>query len=127
MVTTKKKMIPIYTSRGDMAAFLLYPYIYNTIGDWIGWVAPDRSVYSVHGHFVGTLSKDPRILRKREWSSATKPPMKPPPAPPPIRPPVNIPLAPPMAEVAGNMIDVLDEAPELMPSIDFGELRDDME
>jgi hypothetical protein len=127
MFTTKKKLIPIYTTQGDVGAFLLYPYIYSAIGDWIGWVTSDRGVYSVHGHFVGTLSKGPRILRKREWDSATAPPRQPPPSPPPIRPPVNVPLAPQMAEVALNMIDVLEEAPELMPPVDFGELRDDME
>lgn len=123
---TRAKLIPIYTSRGDLGAFLLYPYIYNVRGEWIGWVGSDRSVYSVHGNYVGMLSKDPRILRKREWTIDTKPHKQPPPPPPPIRPPAHVPLAPLMAEVKLNMIDVLDEAPELMPPIDFGDLREDM-
>lgn len=127
-MATKTKLIPIYTSRGDLGAYLLYPYIYSATGEWIGWVASDRSVYSVHGHYVGTLSKDPRILRKREWTSEAAPPRQEiPPPPPPIRPPAHVPLAPQMAEISLNMIDVLEEAPELLPPIDFGELRDDMD
>ena len=46
-------LIPIYTSRGDAEAFLDYPYLFNRIGDWIGWVTPKRDVYSV----LGTLCR----------------------------------------------------------------------
>ena len=61
------KMVPIYTSRGDTGAILVFPYIYNLSGDWIGWVGDDRIVFSVHGLYVGRLTNDPRILRKPEW------------------------------------------------------------
>ena len=43
----------------------MYPYLYNTQGEWIGWVTPQREVYSILGVFVGRLSNDPRILGKR--------------------------------------------------------------
>jgi hypothetical protein len=119
-------MIPIYTSRGDAKAFLLYPYLYNTKGEWIGWVTAQREVYSVHGHFVGTLSKEPRILRKLE-NSYDKPKLQSPPHPKQILIPQQIPLAPMMAEIAQNMIDVLEDAPDLLPPLDFGELRQDMD
>ena len=62
----QKKLIPIYNSRGEIGALLSFPYIYNLAGEWIGWVTSERTVYSVHGHYVGTLTKDPRIVRKRE-------------------------------------------------------------
>lgn len=121
-----QKVIPIYTSHGDAEAFLVFPYLYNSMGEWIGWVEPDRGVYSVHGHWVGTLTKGPRIIRKREWMSEA-PKLLPPQPPLPLRPPARVPLAPTLAEVPLNMIDVLEEAPHLLPPVDFGELKEDMD
>ena len=122
----KVKLIPVYTTRGDVGGFLCYPYIYSMQGEWIGWVTADQTVYSVHGHYVGKITKDPRIIRKREWGHNITP-LNPPPRPQPIRPPAHVPLAPQMSEVPLNMIDVFDEAPELMPPIDWGDLREDMD
>jgi hypothetical protein len=123
---TKSNLIPIFTSHGDVAAYLAYPYLYSSEGEWIGWVSTENKVFSVHGHFVGLLSNEPRILRKREWDYQE--PRRTPPEPPPsIRPPARVPLAPMMPEVTLNVIDVLEEAPELLPSSDFGELRDDLD
>ena len=120
------KLIPIYTTRGDLGGFLVYPYIYNPQGEWIGWVASDRQVFSVYGHFVGVLNDDPRIFRTLERSNRL-PTRQPPPEPPPIRPPAHVPLAPQMSEVPLNIIDVLDEAPELMPTLGYGDLVEDMD
>ncbi len=122
----KSKLIPIYTTRGDVGGFLLYPYIYSAQGEWIGWVNSDRLVYSVHGSFVGSLGSGPRILRKREVAMDNNI-QEPPPPPPPIRPPSHVPLPPQMPEVQLNFIDVLDEAPELLPPADFGEMLQDMD
>lgn len=120
------KLFPIYSSSGEVKAFLAYPYIYSPTGEWIGWVKPDRKVYSVHGHYVGEMSNEPRILRKRE-ESLNRERQRPPSPPPLLRPPYNVPLAPLMREVPQNLVDVLDEVPELLPPMDYGELRDDME
>lgn len=122
---TGTKLIPIYTSHGDVGAYLIYPYLFNTSGEWIGWVTPDRLIFSVHGHYVGTLTMDPRILRRREREH-TLPRRTPPTAPEPIRPPVRLPLPPTMAEVPVNMIDILEESPELLPPVGFGDLVEDM-
>jgi hypothetical protein len=120
-----KKLIPIYNSRGSIGALLSYPYIYNLSGEWIGWVTAERQVYSVHGHFVGVLTKDPRIVRKREMATTIHR-KKPPPRPPSIQVPGRLPLAPQLPEIGTHMIDVLDDASYLLPSLDSGELRDDM-
>jgi hypothetical protein len=125
-ISPARKLIPIYTSRGEAAAFLAYPYIYGRNGDWIGWVTADQKVYSVHGHYVGIITKEPRILRKRE-SDYLEERVLPPSPPPPIRAPSQVPLAPLMKELSVSTIDVLDDAPDLMPPVDFGELRDDMD
>jgi hypothetical protein len=122
---TGKKLIPIYTSHGDVGAYLIYPYLYNPSGEWIGWVTNDRLVFSVHGHYVGELTMDPRILRRREREH-TLPRRMPPPPQATIRPPVRLPLPPTMAEVPINMIDILEEAPELLPPVGFGDLVEDM-
>jgi len=119
-------MIPIYTTRGDVGAILVYPYIYNSHGEWIGWVSAEREVYSVHGHYVGWLSDDPRILRKHATAyGRTR--LKTPPPPPAIHPPATFPLAPMMPELKIGTFDVLLEEPDLMPSIDTGDLKEDLD
>jgi hypothetical protein len=127
-MSTRRTLIPIYTTRGDLGAFLIYPYLYNYQGEWIGWVTPDRRVYSVHGQYVGWLSEDPRILRKRSETEAYEEARHTIPAPPPpIHPPSRVALPKMMPELPYGVLDVLEERPELLPSPDFGELRQDMD
>ena len=123
---TNTRLIAVYTTRGDVGAFLRYPYLYNRQGEWIGWVTPQRQVYSVHGHYVGHLSNEPRILRKQS-SGYLKPRREPPERPERILPPPTVPLAPLMPEVPIGMFDVLEEQPDMLPSVDFGDLREDMD
>lgn len=120
------RLIPIYTSRGDCEAFLSYPHIFNRQGEWMGWVTSERQVYSVHGHYVGWLSDDPRILRKHS-SGYLKPRRTPPPPPQRVIPPASVPLAPMLPELPMGVFDVLLEMPELLPMIDFGDLKEDMD
>jgi hypothetical protein len=120
------KLIPIFNSRGEVGAILVFPYIYNLSGEWIGWVTPEREVFSVHGVYVGFLTKDPRILRKREMAEQLKR-QSPPPPPSTIQIPSLMPLAPVLPEVAQNMIDVLEEADFLLPPKDSGEHRQDLD
>ena len=119
------KLIPIYTSKGDVGGFLLYPNLFNADGEWIGWVTENRKVYSVRGKYVGTITNEPRILREREGRNEYHREV-PPESPGSIRPPLRVPLAPLMAEVSFNLIDVLEEAPELLPPMGFDLLREDM-
>lgn len=121
-----KKMIPVYTSQGDLGAYLLYPYLYNPQGEWIGFVTPKRDVYSVLGNYVGTFTDDRRILRKRSYDYS-KPRLTPPPPPKRITVPAMAPLAPLMAELSYTMIDVLLDEPERLSTIDHDELREDMD
>ena len=120
------KLIPIYTTSGDLGAYLVYPYIYNPVGEWVGYVTPNRDVYSVLGHYVGKFTNDPRILRKRSYDFSM-PRQNPPPPQPRISVPATIPLAPMMAELSFSMIDVLEDEPERLSTIDFDELREDMD
>lgn len=125
-MASKQRLIPIYTSRGDLGAYLSYPYLYNRQGEWIGWVTRQREVYSVLGNYVGWLTDDPRILRKRTYDFS-KPRLDPPPPQPRIQVPATVPLPRMMAELAFTNIDVLEEEPEKLSTVDFDELREDMD
>jgi hypothetical protein len=118
-------IIPIYTSRGDADAFLVYPYLFNRQGEWIGWVTPQREVYSVLGYYVGTLTNDPRIIRKR--SEDEKPRLKAPPRPIRLRTPSNVPLPKLMPDLSYEMVDVLQNEPDRLHTTDSGEMRQDLD
>ena len=104
----------------------MYPHLYNPQGEWIGWVTSDRQVYSVHGQYVGWVSSEPRILRKPA-DAFERPYRQPPFQPTRIRVLPQYPLAPMMPELTRDVVDVLDEMPDLLPTVDFGELRQDMD
>ena len=119
-------IVPIYNSRGEADAFLEYPYLFNPVGEWIGFVTAKRRVYSVLGAYVGYLSNEPRVLRKRATSTLT--PRAQVPAPPgKFTPPATVPLAPLMPELTHSVIDVLLEEPERLHTLDVGELRQDLD
>jgi hypothetical protein len=68
-IPSQGKPIPIYNSRGEAEAFLAFPYLFNRLGEWIGWVTPDQQVYSV----LGVLELSPSVLQ--EPSSLASPPL----------------------------------------------------
>lgn len=120
------KIIPIYTTRGDLGAYLQFPYLFSLSGEWIGWVTEDQKVFSVYGIYIGWMTSDPRILRKR-IHDFNVPKQTPPPDPGRLRMPSYAPLAPQFSELSFSTIDVLEEEPELLPTIDSWELREDLE
>lgn len=120
------RVIPIYMSNGDAGAFLQYPYLFSLTGEWIGFVTSKRDVYSVLGDFVGTLTNDPRIIRKMA-TSTLKPHLMPPTTPEKIRPPASVPLAPMMSDLNPGLIDVLLDMPERLHTTDSGEFKQDMD
>ncbi len=126
MAQNNTRIIPIYTSQGDVEAYLQYPHLFNRLGEWIGWVTPKRDVYSVMGNYVGTLTNDARIVRHRS-GDAEKPRQHPPPQPGRITPPAHVPLAPLMQELTHSLIDVLSEEPERLHTLDSGDLREDID
>ena len=126
MTQPQKRIIPIYSSKGEAEAFLVFPYLFNRSGEWIGWITPKREIYSVIGYYVGNLTNDARIVRKRS-EDELKPRIKPPPSPGKIVTPVTVPLAPLMSDLTHSDIDVLQEEPERLHTMDSGELREDMD
>ncbi len=126
MESLARKLIPLYTSKGDAEAFLSYPYIFNRMGDWIGFITPQREIYSIMGVYVGILTDDKRIIRKRA-TNTLKPHREPPPPPGKVYPPATVPLAPLMRELTHSQIDVLLDEPERLHTLDSGELRQDLD
>ena len=126
MSQNQNRIIPIYSSKGETDAFLAFPYLFNRSGEWIGWVTPKREVYSVLGYYVGTLTNEPRIVRKRA-TNALKPRLKSPPHPGRISIPAVVPLAPLMSDPSASQVDVLAEEPERLHTLDSGEFREDMD
>ena len=122
----QRPVVPIYTTRGDPEAFLVYPYLHNRLGEWIGWVTADRQVYSVLGFFVGELTAEPRIIRKRITASL-KPRKTPPPPPTRLSIPATIPLAPMMGDLRFGVLDILLDEPQRLHTLDSGEERQDID
>ena len=89
-------------------------------------VTPKREVYSVLGYYVGSLTSDARIVRKRSEED-DKPRLKPPSKPGKIATPSSIPLAPMMSDLTHSFIDVLQDETERLHTFDSGEFRQDMD
>jgi hypothetical protein len=123
---SQHRIIPIYSSRGEVEAFLVFPYLFNRSGEWIGWVTPQRDVYSVLGAYVGFLTNDPRIVRKRS-DNDLRPHQRMSPPPGKLNTPATIPLAPMLSDLSQSLVDVLVEEPERLHTLDSGELRDDLD
>ena len=126
MSQNQQRIIPVFASNGEAEAFLVFPYLFNRSGEWIGWVTPKREVYSVMGNYVGTLTNDPRITRKRA-EEETRSRLQPPPKPGRIPAPTSVPLAPMMSDLPHSLIDVLLDDPDRLHTLDGGELREDMD
>lgn len=125
-MASTRKPVPIYTSDGDFEAYLVYPHLFNMLGEWIGYVNPEKEVYSVHGNYAGWLSDDPRILRKKSYDFS-KPQLTPPEAHFKVPVPGGAPLPPMMADLTFDTIDVLQDEPDKLHPLDGGELRPDLD
>ena len=126
MTQGQARIIPIYSSRGEADAYLVFPSLFNRSGEWIGCVTPRKEVYSVLGNYVGFLTNDARIVRKRA-EDATRPRIKAQPAPGRLVTPAHTPLAPLMSDLPHGLVDVLAEEPERLHTADTGELRNDLD
>jgi len=114
----------IYDTVGDWQATRIGNFIFNPRGEYIGFVE-GKEVYKRDGEWIGRLSRDGRILRKRSEHRHDFHP-SPPPAPPrPGKLPPRAPLPPMMAELDFSTIDVLEEEPDVFKRI--SDLRPDMD
>jgi hypothetical protein len=110
------KPVFIFDTHGDWHATKIENAIYNARGDYIGFVEGE-DVYKRDGEWIGRLSKDGRILRKRTERHRDLHPNPPPTLPKPARLPPRAPLPPMMAEITYSIVDVLDEEPDIFKHI----------
>jgi len=103
----------IYNTSGDWMATLVGQHIFDSRGEYIGFVE-GTSAYTRDGEWVGDVSKDGRVLRKR--TGKTKP-LHPNPLAKPTTKPSNLPgrapLPPQTGDIGYDLIDVLEEDPEV--------------
>jgi hypothetical protein len=113
------KPIFVYNTSGDWQATIVGQYVFDSRGEYIGFVeGPEKAIYTRDGEWVGDLSKDGRILRKRAGKKrplhANVPPK---PASKPSNLPGRAPLPPQNAEIGYDTVDVLDEDPEVFKKL----------
>lgn len=114
----------IFDTRGDWQATKIGEHLFNTRGEYIGFVEAGE-VYKRDGEWIGRLSRDGRILRKRSERRRPFHPHPPAEPPRPERLPPRAPLPPMMAELDFSTVDVLDEEPDIFKRI--SDLRPDMD
>lgn len=97
-------------------------HLFDVRGDYIGFCEStekkELNIYTRDGEWVGRLSKDGRILRKR---AGQRPPLHPRPIPDPKVKKANLPgrapLPPQNAELSYDTVDVMEEEPEIFKSV----------
>ena len=114
---------PIYTSAGDWVAMLIGRYLYNTGGEWIGWIDAEGLIFNTRGEYAGWLARDFRVLRKREGGTQ-HPRRDPPDRPPRAKLPMSVKLPPMMGSVAYDTMDVFEEAPYRLDPMDMDQVED---
>jgi hypothetical protein len=80
----------------------------------------------VLGVYVGELTAEPRIIRKR-FTASLKTRKTPPPPPARLSIPATIPLAPMMGDLRFGVLDILLDEPQRLHTLDSGEERQDIE
>lgn len=99
----------VYDTRGDWHAVKIGVYLYDTRGEYIGFVrGTNHDVYTSAGEWVGNLWPDGRIIRKRVYD---RPPLVKDHPPKPGKPdkfPARAPLPPMSSELGFDKVDVLE-------------------
>ncbi|MBN1966246.1 MAG: hypothetical protein JW910_16480 [Anaerolineae bacterium] len=114
----------VFDTYGDWQATKIGDYLYDSRGEYIGFCEGEE-VYRQDGEWVGKISRDGRILRKRTAGRRQvheNPPARP---PKPANLPARAPLAPMPAALTYDMIDVLDEDPDTFKRV--SDLKKDLD
>ncbi|MDX2160642.1 MAG: hypothetical protein SF162_04890 [bacterium] len=99
----------IYNTAGDWLATKMGIYLFDTRGDYIGFVLNDvHDVYTASGEWIGNLYPDGRIVRKRNYDRLPLLKKLPPKPTKPAKMPVRAPLQQLPADLGFDKIDVLE-------------------
>lgn len=118
VVLDPNKFFYIYDTNGEWHGTVLGGSIFDTRGDYIGFVrGQDNDVYTTSGEWIGNLWHDGRIVRKRSGQRPTLLKELPPKPPKPAKLPGNAPLPPQTGELGFDKIDALDWDPEVFKKL----------
>lgn len=113
-----RKPFFIYDTRGDWHATLLNGCLWDSRGEYLGFVrGEDHDVYTAHGEWIGNLSVDGRIVRKRVHQSQPLLKIRRLRPPKPQNLPPRAPLPPLTGDLGYHLIDVLDWDPDIFKNV----------
>jgi hypothetical protein len=110
----------IYRSDGEWVAVLFEDNLFDTTGDWIGWL-DGRDVYTLGGEYAGYISRDGRLLRRRVLPYVKR--RRVPEREPAYKHPKSVPLPPLFAELGYETVDVFEYDPNVF--VHISDLRPD--
>jgi hypothetical protein len=117
----------IFDTHGEWHATLIGGCIWDCRGEYVGFVRGENyDVYTEFGEWIGNLTKDGRIIRKRVLNER-RPVFKDRPQRPAAKPknlPPRAPLPPLTGDLGYHMIDVLDWDPDAFKNVP--DLKDDL-
>ena len=108
----------IYDTRGEWHATKIGRYLWDTRGDYVGFVmGENHDVYTASGEWIGNLIPDGRIVRKRAEARRPLLPKIPARPPKPKYLPARSPLPPMCRDLGFTLIDVLEWEPEIFKRV----------
>jgi hypothetical protein len=108
----------VFDSHGEWHATLLNNCLWDARGDYIGFVrGANHDVYTVYGEWIGNLSPDGRIVRKRVTNRQVMLKIRKLPPPKPNNLPPRAPLPPMTADLGYHYIDVLEWDPNVFKNV----------
>jgi hypothetical protein len=63
---------PIYRWNGEYFGFIEDDHLFNTKGNFLGWISDDGRVWKKDGDFLGELVDDIYILRRQSMPTPTR-------------------------------------------------------
>ena len=108
----------IFDSSGEWHATLLNNCLWDARGEYIGFVrGPNFDVYTVYGQWIGNLSQDGRIIRKRTNDRQPMLKIRKLAPPKPRNLPPRAPLPPLTGDLGYHLIDVLEWDPDVFKHV----------
>lgn len=118
LVVDPAKPFFIYDTQGDWHATLLSGCLWDARGEYIGFVRGENyDVYTTYGEWIGNLSPDGRIVRKRSQPSQPLLKIRRLRPPKPNNLPPRAPLPPLTSDLGYHLIDVLDWDPDVFKNV----------
>ena len=117
-VIDPEKPFFIFDTNGEWHATLIKGCLWDAHGEYMGFMrGENHDVYTVYGEWVGNLTHDGRIIRRRVTERLPLLKIRRLPPQRPANLPARAPLPPQHAELAHTMIDVLDWDPNVFKNV----------